>query len=341
MMRTHTLAARAGLLLLLTAQPICASTVFISADGAGDFPDIQSAIDAVPDGSTVYLLPGLYSGFGNRGVVLSGKNVSLKVFGSPASAIIDCQGADRALKVRAGADSTSVIDGLLFRNGSVESAPGGAIDCSAGGPTIRNCTFTDNSATYGGAIRSYGEPAPIIEGCVFERNTAVYGGALDAREVTISVRSSTFGENTASRGGAMNFLDSTPTIRNCTMCMNSAAFGAAIRLDGSVAKIERCIVAFNRTNEAILGEASSETSYSFVFGNADGDAIDGNAHHNTVVDPLLCDAGLGDYHLCLNSHCLPSGNPWSLHIGHQAQGCGICTSPVNELSWGVLKARYR
>ncbi|MFH1501580.1 MAG: hypothetical protein ABIG03_00900 [Candidatus Eisenbacteria bacterium] len=334
-------AAGAGFVVLVLATQLLASTVFVSSDGLGDYPDIQAAIDAVPDSSTVYLLQGTYTGYGNRGVVLSGKNVSLLVFGPPGSAVIDCQGGDRALEVGAGVDSTSVIDGITFRNGNARSGSGGAVYCESGGPKILNCSFADNSATYGGALRSNGEPAPIVRGCVFTGNSGVYGGAIDAREVAIRVENSTFTGNSASRGGAMNFFDSSPTISNCTMCMNSADFGAAVKLDQSSALIVRCIVALNRTNEALYGEESSETSYSCVFGNADGDEVDGNAHHNSTVDPLLCDAEGGDYHLCSNSYCLPSGNPWSVHIGHQAQGCASCMSPVSEMSWGALKARYR
>jgi predicted outer membrane repeat protein len=326
--------------LLLTTQ-LVASTAFVYPDGMGDYPDIQSAIDAVPDGSTIYLLPGVFSGFGNRGVTLAGKNVSILVFGTQGSAIIDCQGADRAIRFTDGVDSTSVIGGLTIRNGAASNGSGGAIDCSSAGPKIQNCTFRDNTAVYGGAIRSTGVPAPIIRGCVFMDNSAVYGGALAARDVAIRVENSTFTENSADRGGAMRFERCDPTLRNCTLCRNSASFGGAVWMEESDATIVRCIVAFNRMNEALVGEETSETSFSCVFGNADGDAIDGNAHDNSTEDPLLCDMGDGDYHLCANSYCLPSGNPWSVHIGHQAQGCVVCTSPVRETSWGLLKALYR
>jgi predicted outer membrane repeat protein len=333
-------ACSAVLVLALAAQ-LRAETAILNADGTGDYPDIQSAVDALPDGGSIYLLPGYYCGLGNRGVVLGGKNISFAVFGAPGSAVIDCQGGERAFDLGAGVDSTTVFDGIAFLNGTARSGSGGAIDCSSAGPTIQDCTFTGNSATYGGAVRAYGEPGPIIRGCVFTGNSALYGGALDARESTVLIENSTFGENSASRGGALNFLDSTSTVTRCTLCRNSAAHGAAIRLEGSTAQIARCIVAFNRTNEAILGEETSETSYCCLFDNADGNDVDGNAHDNTVLDPLFCDVIGGDYHLCLNSYCLPSNNPWTMHIGHQAQGCGECTSPATETSWGTLKALYR
>lgn len=340
-MQSHRVTSSLAALALLLAHAAFADIVFVSANGTGTYATIQEAISSVPDGSIVYLLSGTYTGPGNRGLVLSDKNVSLMVFGAQGSAIVDCEGLNRALRTGAGVDSSSVISGLEFRNGIAPSGSGGAIDCLNAGPTVRDCTFRGNSAVYGGAIRARGEPAPNIEGCVFVDNSAVYGGAIDARDVAIHVSNSTFGNNVASRGGGMCFTDCSPTVTNCTMCLNSADYGAAMKLFGSVAKIEKCIVALNRTNEALSGEEASETSYCCVFGNADGDVIDGDAHDNFVTDPLMCDPGAGDYHLCANSYCLPSGNPWSCHIGHQANGCESCTSPVRDVSWGILKATYR
>jgi len=330
-----------GALLLLYPSCAGAQTAFLWPDGTGDYPTIQSAVSAMPDGSTIYLLPGTFAGPGNRSVAWAGKNLSIEVFGAAGSAMIDCEGAGRAIHVGAGVDSSSVISGLTFLNGSPGNGSGGAIDCLGAGPVILDCTFRDNSAVYGGAVRSRGEPAPRLDGCVFNGNSATYGGALNATGGHVRVARSTFGDNVASRGGAIYLSDASATLQRVTLCRNSASFGSAVWMDSSTTLIEQCIVAFNLTNEALVGEESSETFHCYVFGNCDGDAVDGNAHDNEVDDPLLCDIEAGDYHPCQNSPCLPSSNPWGLQVGHLASGCIACSSAVRQTSWGTLKALYR
>ncbi|MBD3348868.1 MAG: hypothetical protein GF400_06690 [Candidatus Eisenbacteria bacterium] len=328
---------------LVCALPLssAAENVFLWPDGSGDFPTIQEAVSSVSDGSTIYLLSGTFTGPGNRGITWAGKNISITAFGAQGSAILDCENQDRAIRVAWGVDSTSVISGLSFRNGSPENGSGGAIDCQEASPTIIDCTFEDNSATYGGAVRARGESAPRIQGCVFTGNTAVIGGAVDVSDGSAEITLSTFGGNTAHTGGAVALARSTATFERVTLCRNSADYGAAIWIDSGEVSIEQCIVAFNRTNEAIVGEEASETCYSYVFGNCDGDVLDGDVHDVEQLDPQLCGVDSGDYHPCEGSRCLPSFNAWGMHIGHLAAGCLSCDSGATTLSWGAIKALYR
>jgi len=327
--------------LLALSGTAAADAVFIWPDGSGDYATIQEAVLDVPDGSTVYLIPGTFTGPGNRDITWSGKNVSVVVFGAQGSAIIDCEGEDRAMRLRSGVDSTSVISGLTFTNGYPANGSGGAIDCENAGPSIQDCTFTFNSATYGGAIRFQGGPAPRVEGCVFHDNESVYGGAIDASDCDLRVRQCTFVDNVASRGGAVQLNGCTAVFERATMCRNSADYGAALRMVSSSALLDQCIVAFNMTNEALTGEETSEICYTYIFANCDGDDVEGNAHDNEVADPQLCDLDGGDAHPCADSRCLPSQNAWGLHIGHLAAGCGACSSPVRNTSWGAIKSLYR
>jgi hypothetical protein len=34
-------------------------------------------------------------------------------------------------------------------------------------------------------------------------------------------------------------------------------------------------------------------------------------------------------------------NPWGVLIGAHGEGCSPCTSPVERVSWGQIKAMYR
>jgi hypothetical protein len=60
------------LALSLTSCAIAsAETYVVSPDGSGDFPTIQTAIDAVVDGDIVQLTDGVFTGEGNRDLSVS------------------------------------------------------------------------------------------------------------------------------------------------------------------------------------------------------------------------------------------------------------------------------
>ena len=58
-------------------------------------------------------------------------------------------------------------------------------------------------------------------------------------------------------------------------------------------------------------------------------------------DPLFCDVELGNFTLCENSPALPTGNTWQALMGYAGVGCGECDSPVQEKTWGGIKAMFR
>ena len=60
-------------------------------------------------------------------------------------------------------------------------------------------------------------------------------------------------------------------------------------------------------------------------------------------DPKFCDLYGADLSLCGNSRCLPDApmNQYDVLLGALGAGCGDCTSPVEPMSWGAIKALYR
>ena len=67
----------------------CDSTLYVKADGTGDVPTIQDAIDAAADGYTIFLGNGVFTGPGNRDIDFYGKAISLQACrGNPDSCII-------------------------------------------------------------------------------------------------------------------------------------------------------------------------------------------------------------------------------------------------------------
>jgi predicted outer membrane repeat protein len=97
---------------------------------------------------------------------------------------------------------------------------------------VRNCIFSGNSATDGGAVYSYDRAAPVFEDCLFIGNSASNGGAvLDRVGVTSVFRNCTFEDNSARwRGGAL-YLDygARATLTGCTFRGNaSSGHGGAV-----------------------------------------------------------------------------------------------------------------
>jgi hypothetical protein len=66
----------------------------------------------------------------------------------------------------------------------------------------------------------------------------------------------------------------------------------------------------------------------------------GNTFSNIFEDPLFCDLADEDLTLRGDSPCLPANNPWGELIGAHEQGCEA-PIPVEDTSWGAVKALYR
>ena len=120
--------------------------------------------------------------------------------------------------------------------------------------------------------------------------------------------------------------------------------GSCVRAwDEASITLDHTIIAFATEGDALACSESSSIQLvcSNLFGNAEGDSLSGNHHDNYFGNPLFCDAPSHDYTLCADSFCLPANNPWGVLIGAWPQGCGDCTTPVRDRSWGRIKSLYR
>ncbi len=116
---------------------------------------------------------------------------------------------------------------------SSSTTNGGAIYSSSEGVTIslNNCTFSNNRASYGGAIYMNGG-ALIIKNSLFKNNQATYyGGAVTAKNfASITVKKSRFINDFSlnDAGGAFYIVDSILTATNMEISSCNATFGGAI-----------------------------------------------------------------------------------------------------------------
>lgn len=182
-------------------------------DGTGDFPTIQAAVDAAAGGDIIELGNGVFRGDGNHDVAYLGKAITIRSQGGPESCIIDCEGSaaepHRGFSFDWFETPESVLEGVTITNGWMPL--GSAVYCFMPhtSATINRCVFVNNGPGQaegaGGALYSMGA-SPSLTDCVFIGNAATWGGAInicDPAQGAVLTRC-TFVANSAERGGGID-----------------------------------------------------------------------------------------------------------------------------------------
>ena len=75
-----------------------AATLTVAADGSGQYPTIQAAINAAFSfGDTILIGPGTYTGPGNVDLDTQGKNLTIESQAGAAATVIDCGGSPSSI----------------------------------------------------------------------------------------------------------------------------------------------------------------------------------------------------------------------------------------------------
>jgi len=215
---------------------------------------VQKGIDLAEDGDTVVVLPGTYTGDGNRDIDFKGKAITVRSEGGPRTCIIDCQGSwkefHRGFDFYSGEDTNSVLEGFTVTGGYADW--GGGIRCGGGGPYIRNCVIVANVAYEGGGLAT-GSSDPVVSNCVIAGNRARAGEPGRPQGV----------------GGGVYCTRGYPSFRNCTIYGNLAdGHGGGIAYGDEhnhKAVLENCILTANRT-QARRGNQISVTGCTTITG---------------------------------------------------------------------------
>ncbi len=297
-------------------NPACVpggNNLYINAEGTGDYPTIQAAVNASLPGDSIFLAPGTYTGDGNRDVDLNEKIVVITSSGAVDQTIIDCEGTDvephRAFHIFRGEDSTTVISGLTIINGVAVDHPshpgfpmGGGIRIQASSPTIVDCRFIGGKGHAGGGIAAVFGSSPRIIGCYFEggqtenagglycwqnspctvtnctfiNNTAtIDGGAVDCAFSSPSkFNYCTFARNTAFLGGAAQCYQSAVEFSNCTFVSNSASIGSQLSTNPGNVTVSLSIIAYGEGAGALNCVGTFSLLCTDMFGNEFGDFQD-------------------------------------------------------------------
>lgn len=152
---------------------------------------------------------------------------------------------------------------------------------------IINCTFTGNSASYGGGMWNHGFPAPTVANCIFSRNEAVLPGD-------------------GAGGGIQNWGGGSATVINCTFSENTAVnrSGGLGNDGGSTAVVRNCIFWDNSAKSAPQIGGGSAIAYSCVQGGRSGEG-------NIDSDPRFVAPQNGDFRLKAEAgHWDPVGQSW-------------------------------
>ncbi len=186
-------------------------------------------------------------------------------------------------------------------------------------PTIRNCTFTDNTATDWGAGMGNYFSSPEVINCLFVKNKAIgrLGGGMYNVECTDSLKliNCTFSDNDADFGGGMFNENASVTIINSILWNNTATSGLGGEIfDYDTEGGSHCAVSYSsvegglRTNtDPPLPGPKCFYCYGEYFEQELPDAGTGNVPYA----PYFKDPANDDYHLESYSPCIDMGDPLS------------------------------
>jgi predicted outer membrane repeat protein len=297
--------------LQIGAQPVaCGLHHLVKADGTGEYPTIQAAVDGAPAFDIIDLADGVYTGAGNRDVSFHGKKITVRSeSGDPSGCIVDCQGTSsdkhRGFIFDEQESPEALLEGVTITHGYADLGAGIYVGIDGTAPTIRRCRVTDCTAQYGGGMWVSEATSPTVENCTVCENTAVVGGGILVLGASATITGSTIADNLATT-------------------MAPGIFQG----NGSTVTIANSIIALNQNGPGVVcgGGGSISLSCTDIYGNAGGDWIDcvasqAGQNGNLGEDPLFCEVAGRDFSLHANSPCAEGNNEACGRIGSEPVVC--------------------
>ncbi len=265
-MRTYSI-----VMIVLSLAVVCvADNIIVDPKNPNGVTTIQAAVDIALSGDIVVLRPGIYTGPGNRDVIVENKALTIQSEdpndpNCVAATVIDCQGRPdyphRAFYLNSRHQAT-VLAGLTIINGR-GGVLGGAVK-SHGYLSLRQCTISQCSAVRGGAVfcsatsvdvacqECWGESEPIvrIEGCTFKNNMAREGGALYTAFTPVIISRCLIEHNrTTYRGGAITCHLAHIRMENSIVQGNQSDNGGGIHATETHVQVADCVFVGNAARQ--------------------------------------------------------------------------------------------
>lgn len=367
------------IVLALVAIPLAAQGTTYQVPGHADL--IQDAINMCIPGDVVLVHPETYAHYSNGEdyPIIMADGVTLVSSGGPDVTILDAAMLAKVFiieGVTCTIEGFTITSG--FATGLPPADMGAGIQARWSDLTVLNCYFINNDADYeGGGMWCDEMVSLVVDGCEFRYNDSFSGGGFVASQfwdAPCFVSNSYFADNTVEDHGAgIAFYDVSPWVEFCTFAGGMAGFdGGGVAILGvsqgyfvnctfadnwsaspgsalslwAPADIDHCILAFNTGGQAVQGGASW-INCTDIFGNPSGDWTANIVtwlpmNSNFSLDPAFCGAETPHNPYLLNgqlSPCTPLNSPCGDLIG--ANGVGCDPAPVEQTTWGAVKALYR
>jgi hypothetical protein len=201
-------------------------------------------------------------------------------------------------------DSTAILDGFTITAGNASNYPtfsvGGGMHNTQSSPTVTNCTFTQNTAHYAGAMSNQDGSSPIVTDCTFTDNYAPGGGggAIFYWHSGGSLTNCSFRNNSGRHGGAARIYASNVTITNCLFADNYSSGGeggGGVYLGHCTAFFMLCTLSRNAADGSGGGIFNRDDSSNFtlqncvLWNNSDSGGMDESAQVHSVTTMATID----------------------------------------------------
>jgi len=282
----------------------------------GEFPTIQSAIDASVPHDTIVVADGIYEGPGNHDITFRGKAITIRSENGPQNCIIDSRnrnGRGNVFVFNGEEDKRVVLDGFTI----IASACREAILCDQSSLTIRNCQIVGDGDTIG--IDLIWSDA-TIENCSIEScHWAIHTYCSEAVISDCKVKNNYVGvfliglspqlyrcDISKNKGEAIEIASCHGThIMECTITQNGDDnhFIPAIICGGSSFVLEKCTIGGNNSAGLLLYDCPNAIVRNcIVSGNGKHNLVAGYGIHsmasNVLVDNSTIAGNVGDGFRC-------------------------------------------
>ncbi len=198
-----------------------------------------------------------------------------------------------------GLTASAVLDGFTITGGNADGTAGGISNVGGGmynnssSPTLRNITFSGNTAnTYGGGMYN-DDSSPTLTNVTFSGNSVnTYGGGMYNDDSSPTLTNVIFSENTTNLygyGGGMSNMSSSPILTNVTFSGNVSGNGGGMFSVSSSPTLTSVIFSENTANlygGGMYNQSSSPTLRNITF-NGNTANTNGGGMYNSSSSPKL------------------------------------------------------